>query len=52
MVVVVVKAVVTSEHERTGSHPSGEGRGTGRVRAQAVVGNRPTSFRRWGGVGV
>ena len=52
MVVVVVKAVIASEHERTSPHPSGEGRGTGRARAQAVVGNWPTSFRRWGGAGV
>jgi len=49
--------VITSEHETTGPHPSGEGRGTGGswergsiARAQVVVENQPTSLNRGEGL--
>jgi len=49
--------VIAGEHETTGPHPSGEGRGTGGsweqggvARAQAVVENQPTSLNRGEGL--
>ena len=65
VVVVVVRgrggdgcpSVIAGEHETTGPHPSGEGRGTGGswewggvARAQAAVKNQPTSLNRGEGL--